>query len=53
MCADDADVAAIEVEPGSRYLRTAVRHDGGEIGERLLRRCADEFRNGAVRGGGN
>ena len=44
MCADDADLAASEVEPDSRYLRTAVRHDGGEIGERLLRRslCANE-----------
>jgi hypothetical protein len=47
MHADDAYVAAIEVERDGRYLRTPVRHDGGEIGECLLRRCAHEFRNGA------
>ena len=31
MCADDADVLAVEVEPNGGYLRTAVRHDGSEI----------------------
>src|SRR5882724_4946855 len=33
----DANVLAVEVEPDGGYLRTAVRHDGGEIGECLLR----------------
>src|SRR6266403_1496222 len=33
----DANVLAVEVEPDGGYLRTAVRHDGGEIGECFLR----------------
>src|SRR6266478_4665833 len=33
MCADDADVLAVEVEPDGGYAQTAVRHDGGEIGD--------------------
>ena len=33
MCADDADVLAVEVESDGGYLRTAVRHDGSEIGD--------------------
>jgi len=37
MCADDADVLAVEVEPDGSHLRTAVRHHGGKIGECLLR----------------
>ena len=37
MCADDADVLAVEVEPDGGHLRAAVRHDGREIGECLLR----------------
>src|SRR5437773_8386089 len=37
MCADDADVLAVEGEPDGRHRRAAVRHDGSEIGECLLR----------------
>ena len=33
MCADDADVLAVEVEPDGGHLWAAVRHDGGEIGD--------------------
>src|SRR5213593_3016599 len=33
----DADVPSVEIEPDRRHLRAAVRHHGGEIGERLPR----------------
>jgi hypothetical protein len=31
-----ANGAVLEIEPHRRHLRRAVRHGGGEIGERLL-----------------
>ena len=33
MCADDAGVLAVEVEPDGRHQRATVRHDSGEIGD--------------------